>query len=241
MTIRRAPTFFRDETHPQARACASCEVRRSALFGALDVESLERIHERIEAPDLKPGERIYSTGDAGRALFTIRAGIVRFERVSVGGTRRIVRLAGRGDLIGQEALLPQPYADDAVACTTVQLCRIPRSLVGTLAEPTLFHELMTRWQRALDDAQAWSASLATGEARRRVLALLRLLQRYAGDDGCIWLPRRDDMGDMLDMTVETASRQISRMRREGLIEVRPGQTARVDAVKLERALAELER
>ena len=92
---------------------------------------------------------------------TIRSGLVRFERTTERGDRRIVRLAGRGDLIGQEALLQRPYADRAVSCTPVQLCRIPRTLVDELGREggDLPRELMSRWQRALDAAEAWVAEL----------------------------------------------------------------------------------
>ena len=42
-----------------------------------------------------------------------------------------LRLAGQGELIGQEALLNQPYADEAVACTPVQL--MPVSALAMMA------------------------------------------------------------------------------------------------------------
>jgi CRP/FNR family transcriptional regulator, anaerobic regulatory protein len=242
MLMPHKPLYLRDDSHPQALACAACEVRRSALFGALDTAALERVHVHIAAPLVAPGDRVYARGAAGGAVFTIRAGIVRFERITPGGTRRIVRLAGRGDLIGTEALLKQPYRDDAVACTEVQLCRIPQTLVDDLggAQVGLHRELMARWQQALDEAAAWSADLSTGAARLRMLKMLVLLCRHRDDDGLIWLPRRDEIGDMLDMTFETASRQVSRLRREGILESLPPRGARVDAGRLTAALAAAE-
>jgi CRP/FNR family transcriptional regulator, anaerobic regulatory protein len=239
MLMKSVPLYLQDDSHPQARVCAACEVRRSALFGALDAASLDRIHTHIAAPLLGPDERIFGRGDPGTAVYTVRSGIVRFERVTEGGDRRIVRLAGRGDLIGQEALLQQPYADEAVACTAVPLCRIPRTLVDQLGQGgnALLLELMRRWQQALEQSESWVADLATGAAQRRVLKLLALLDRLADEAGLIWLPRRDDMGAMLDMTVETASRVISRLRREGTIAVQPPRHARLDRDRLAAALA----
>jgi len=242
MLTRTLPLYLQDTTHPQAQVCGSCEVRRNALFGALDAASLERIHAHIASPTLAAEERIYARGSHGGVVYTLRSGIVRFERVTEGGARRIVRVAGRGDLIGQEALLREPYRDDAVACTPVALCRIPVPLVERLgeAEAALLRELMRRWQVALDDAESWSAELTAGPARRRVLKLLQLLQRHADDEQRIWLPRRDQMGDMLDMTVETASRVISRLRREGVLERLPPQQARLHAARAAAALEALD-
>jgi CRP/FNR family transcriptional regulator len=232
------PLYRQHDRHPQAQACAACEVRRSALFGALDDEGLDRIHTHIVSLSLEADQTVYDRGTAGLAVYTIRAGLVRFERTTERGDRRIVRLAGRGDLIGQEALLQRPYADEAVACTPVQLCRIPRALVDELsrAQGSLPRELMQRWQVALDAAEAWVADLSTGPARRRLLRLLLRLADYPDTAGLIWLPRRDEIGAMLDMTLETASRLVSALRREGVLELAPNRSARLDPAALQRAL-----
>ncbi|MBT9499629.1 MAG: Crp/Fnr family transcriptional regulator [Burkholderiaceae bacterium] len=232
------PIYRQDGAHPQALACAACEVRSQALFGVLDDSGLDRIHTQIASVTLHPDAPVYDRGTAGLAVFTIREGLVRFERSSEHGDRRIVRIAGRGDLIGQEALLNRPYGDDAVACTEVQLCRIPRALIDQLAQgrDELPRELMLRWQRALDAAEAWVSDLSTGPARRRLLYLLRRLAEHAGADDTIWLPRREEIGAMLDMTIETASRLVSALRREGVLTLLPGRSAVLDRGALRKAL-----
>lgn len=233
------PLHIPDHWPAQARECARCTVRESALFGALDADALALLHDDIGALRVAPGERIYARGEPVTSVYTVREGMVRFEQVTAGGDRRIVRLAGPGDLIGQEALLQRPCAEEAVACTEVRLCRIPRQVVERLgqAQPALWRELMQRWQRALELAEAWVADLTTGAARRRVLKLLELLAGHADAEGRIWMPRRPEMGAMLDMTVETASRIVSRLRREGVLELLPPRHARLDAPALARALA----
>lgn len=232
------PIYRQDGVHPQVLACGACEVRSKALFGVLDGAGLDRIHTQIASMTLLPDATVYDRGTAGLAVFTIREGLVRFERSSEHGDRRIVRIAGRGDLIGQEALLHRPYGDDAVACTEVHLCRIPRALIDELAQgrDELPRELMLRWQCALDAAEAWVSDLSTGPARRRVLHLLRRLGDHAGADGTIWLPRREEIGAMLDMTFETASRVVSALRREGVLALAPGRSAVLDRAALRKAL-----
>lgn len=241
MLMKTAPLYLRsadDASHPQARACASCAVRKDALFGALDAQGLERIHAHIASPSLQADERIFTQGQTAAALYTIRNGIVRFERAASDGARRILRLAGRGDLIGQEALLLQPYNDDAVACTPVELCRIPQHLVQDLAagESAVTRELMTRWQHALQEATRWADDLRSGNARRRVLQLLRVLSRHPDEQDRIWLPRREEMADMLDLTVETASRCVSQLRREHVIQTLPPRHALLNAALLAQAV-----
>jgi CRP/FNR family transcriptional regulator len=233
------PLYRQDDSHPQARVCAACEVRRSALFGALDAAGLDQIHSHIASLSLAPGDTIYQRGEQGAAVYTVRSGVVRFERVTERGDRRIVRLAGPGDLIGQESVVLRVHGDDAVACTEVELCRIPCHLLSEMSarEPALLHELMSRWQRALDSAEAWVTDLTTGPARRRVLRLLLKLCDYTSAQGDIWLPAREEMGAMLDMSVETASRLISALRREGVLQTPGLRTVRVERDVLARTLA----
>jgi len=238
MLMKTVPLRLKPDSHPQARACAACAVRGSALFGVLGERAIARIHADIDAPALPAETRIYGRGEPGTAVYTVRSGIVRFQRVTEDGERRIVRLAGPGDLIGQEALLQQPYADEAVACTPVQLCRIPREMVAELAQAdgALMQELMRRWQQALEQAGAWAAELTTGVARRRVLKLLGELSRLTDDGHEIWMPRREDMGAMLGLTVETTSRMISRLRREGVLASLSQRRAVLDPVALAAAM-----
>jgi CRP-like cAMP-binding protein len=221
-----------------AQSCADCPVRSEALFGVLGSGTVERAGEGVESVRLLPGQRVYAQGFIGGSLFTVREGIVRFERVTEAGDRRIVRLAGRGGLIGQEALLHQGYADEAVACTEVQVCRIPKAVVERLAvrEPTLHRELMRRWQSSLEAAEEWTAELTSGTTRRRVLQLVARLAELAGPSDCIWLPPRHEMGVMLDMAFETASRVIGQLRRERILETYFPAGARVDRALLAQAL-----
>jgi CRP/FNR family transcriptional regulator, anaerobic regulatory protein len=205
--------------NPQARVCLDCSVRRHALFGMLDAHTLHEIHWRIADLHFTVGQNVYAAGEAGPAAYTVREGVVRLERLGERGERHIVRLAGRGDLIGMEALLGQTYATTAVACTPVKTCRLPRALVEEMAErePAIVRGLMQRWQAALDDTDEWLTELLTGSARWRMLRLLLKLSEYGESNGRVWLPTRQEMGAMLGMTVETASRLVSQLRREGVL------------------------
>ena len=218
-------------------ACSICAVRSRALFSSVPEGQLERAAAAVTHLRFEPGETVFAQGDTAGAVFTLRRGIVRFERASSDGQRRIMRLAGVGSLIGQEAMVRRPYAEDAVACTPVEVCRIPRAAVEDFGarEPAILRELMQRWQAALEAAGEWTAELTRGTARRRVLKLLDQLQQLASE-GEIWLPSRPEMADMLGIATETASRVVSRLRREGVIVGATVGHARLDAQRLASAL-----
>lgn len=226
----------------QAAGCGSCLVRSQALFSALPEAHLEQASSSVSHVTLEPGDPVYLYGAPGAAVFTVRSGIVRFERVTAAGGRRIVRLAGQGTLLGQEALVRSPYADDVIACTRVEVCRIPRPSVEHLAQknPHLVRELMLRWHAALDASHHWTAELACGSARSRMLRLLEVLVQLSCGREHVWLPSRLEMSDMLDLAEETSSRQVARLRSEGVIRsLRPG-VATIDNLKLRQALQKVQ-
>ncbi len=226
--------------HPQAQVCLACGVRQFALFGVLDEVALQSIHHRIADLTLQPGDHLFDGEEPGGAVYTLRSGVLRLERSSESGERRILRLAGRTDLVGLESLLGQTYASDAVACTAVKACRIPKALIEELwsGHPELARDLMKRWQRALDDAEEWLTELARGSARHRMLRLLLKLSEFGDQDGAVWLPTRQEMGAMLDLTFETASRVLSAFRKEGVLRVLDSRTASLSMPHLLAALNE---
>ncbi len=202
--------------------CRNCLIRSSALFGGLTEQDFEQMHEPVEQVDMKPGQVLYKVGDAGHHLFTIRSGLIKLVQYLPDGTQRIVRLVRSTDVLGLEIMVGQHYEHEAVVLRASELCRYPKEAVTRRSQsnPTLHKDLMARWQKALTDADAWLTQLSTGSAKKRMAnLLLRLI-----DDGTTecHLFSREDIGSILSITVETASRTISEFKRLGLLkEIRP--------------------
>ena len=203
--------------------CRNCALRTTVLFGGLEESDFDRIHDPIDQFDLKPGMALYQTGDHGDYMYTVRSGALKLVQYLPDGGQRIVRIARTTDVIGLEALLGEGYQHDAVALQRSEVCRFPTRVVKELGRdsPKLHQELMTRWQRALTEADAWLTELSTGSARQRVARLLLRLVRDRESSECT-LFSREDMGAMLGITTETASRTIAGFKRESLlVESRP--------------------
>lgn len=202
--------------------CRNCLIRSSALFSGLTEQDFEQMHEPVEQVNMKPGQILYKVGDAGHHLFTIRSGLIKLVQYLPDGTQRIVRLVRSTDVLGLEILVGQHYEHEAVVLRASELCRYPKEAVTRLSQsnPVLHKDLMTRWQKALTDADAWLTQLSTGSAKKRMAnLLLRLLED--GTDEC-HLFSREDIGSILSITIETASRTISEFKRLGLMkEIRP--------------------
>ena len=198
--------------------CLNCAIRSSALFSGLTEKDFESIHDPVEQMTLEPGNVLYKVGDPGHHLFTVRTGLLKLVQYLPDGAQRIVRLVRSTDVLGLEMMVGQHYEHEAVVLRTTELCRYPKDAVSSLSQnnPVLHKDLMTRWQKALSEADAWITKLSTGSARKRMANLLLRLTETEGSTEC-YLLSREDMGSILSMTIETASRTISEFKRTGLI------------------------
>ncbi len=198
--------------------CRSCGIRDMVLFADLNEQDFSQIHAPIDDLVFPADAVLYSEGAQALGVFTLRKGMVKLVRSTADGRERIVRVLRPGDVIGLEALATMHYDSEAVAMVQTSVCRIPLSVMHHLSaqSPRLHLRLMQKWQQALKSADDWLAELNFGTARQRV-AGLALKMRDEDRPQFTSFFARDDMGAMLDLKLETVSREISGLVREGLI------------------------
>ena len=193
-------------------------MRDMALFSDLRDEDFDRIHAPIDDLAWAAQETLFTEGERAPGILTVRQGMVKLVRVSSDGRERIVRVLRPGDVAGLEALGSGHYGSEAVALTDVAVCRIPLDVIHSLSasSPRLHLRLMQKWQAALQEADDWLAALNFGTARQRVANLTLKMMGHPESDQ-VTLFARDDMGAMLDLQLETVSREVSHMVREGVL------------------------
>lgn len=200
------------------------------LFADLNEQDFGLIHAPIDDLEFHAGQALYAEGQAALGVFTLRKGMVKLVRVTADGRQRIVRVLRPGDVVGLESLATAHYVNEAVALTYVSVCRIPLAVMQTLNanSPRIHKRLMETWQRALREADDWLAEVNFGTARQRVCSFI-LKMRSTADPTQTTLFGRDDMGAMMDLKLETVSREISALVRQGVIEPldRQGRSYRV--------------
>ena len=211
-----ADSHFREAWAGTAN-CAHCPTRDLSLFANVPAKDLEPESCPVNHYKFAHGDTVYRSGERGHDLFCLRSGLLKLERFLPDGSKRIVRLVRPNDIFGLEVLLKPSYRHDAVILQDAMLCRLNSALVHDLAEknPQLHHDIMDRWQAALDEADDWLTELVSGHARQRVA---RLLIRLADQNAQCSLLSREDMGALLSVTTETASRAVAEFKRAGLIE-----------------------
>lgn len=201
--------------------CQGCGIRDLALFADLEEQDFRLIHLPIEELQYDPTAILYNAGDRARAVLTLQVGLVKLVQYLSDGSQRIVRLLRPGDTIGLEATVQDTYEHTAIALRRAVTCRIPVEVVKRLSQetPRLHGQLMQRWHRNVKQADDWLTGLSTGSAKARVARFLLNIPKEVGPDGTpiCELLSREDIGAMLGVTTETASRMIAELKRAGVI------------------------
>ena len=158
-TLEEFQAFFPSEM------CVSCPTRDIALFANVTPEDLHDMAAPIHSEVIEKGDKLYSVGESADYLYTLHDGVLKLFQELPTGEQRIVRLLKRGDLAGIEAVTSgSQYQHDAIAMTTVRVCKIPAEIVINFSTKSLdLHaNLMEKWQKALATSDTWLTKLSTG-------------------------------------------------------------------------------
>lgn len=200
-----------------APRCPACRLQSTAACGGL---GLNHRHGPWALEDLRllSGDGLIEAGAYLDAAITVRTGVLKLERVTSQGERRILRLVGPGETIGLECLNGRPAAASAIALTDAAVCRLPATALRhwQASDPQGARRLLDQQSLALDATYHWAAEMQTGPLRQRLLRLLLECARLFNGPRIV-LPSREDIGAMLGVTLETASRGVSNLRRSGVL------------------------
>jgi CRP-like cAMP-binding protein len=180
-------------------------------------EDFKLVHMPVEDITLPKRGTLYNSGDQAQSIYTLRSGLVKLVHYLPDGNQRVVRLVRPGGTIGLEAIVSDCFTHHAEAIQDSQLCRIPIAVIEKLdrESPRLHKQVLNRWHQAVMDSDNWLTQMSTGTARERVARLCLFLNDP--ETGTCQLPGREDIGAMLGITTETASRIIADFRRADLL------------------------
>jgi CRP-like cAMP-binding protein len=216
----------------QAEKCQQCGIRELVLFADLQRDDFNLLHLPIDDIELQAGDFLYKEKEAAKFVYTIRSGLLKQVRYLANGSYRVIRLLRQGDLAGIEALNGLPYLHHTITLQDTSVCRIPVEDIEQLNHKSshLYKRLTTHWQKVQNDADIWLTELTVGNSRKRVANLLIYLASNSANDS-FYLPTREDIGALLAITTETASRIIAEFKRLGLLQTQR-YTAKADILKL---------
>jgi|SRR5579872_1191490 len=203
----------------------SVRVASDVLRGFAGRQRIETTHE-VGNPLTALGTRvqfgarsaIVREGEAADWLFRLTDGVVKLHRLLPDGRCQIVGLLFAGDFLGIDREGAVPYSASAVGRVAAE--RYPRRAVDRLCDSSaLAAGLLLRWaSHELLAAQDQILLLGRKTPREKLASFLLGVSRRQRNPAVIRLPMtRTDIADYLGITLETVSRSMARLRRDGLI------------------------
>ena len=187
---------------------------------------------------IEPGVELVGDSESVESFSNVLAGVVKLTKTLSDGRQQIVGLQFAPDFIGRPFKIES--ALNAEAATEVSLCSFPKSAVERMMKesPELEHRLLRQTLRELDEARDWMVTLGRKTAGEKVASFLLLIARNidptAVPDGgttSFDLPlTRADIADFLGLTIETVSRQLTKLRAEGVIRIEHNRHVAVDDI-----------
>ncbi len=206
-------------------ACAVCGARQQGICMALRAADLWKFSNVTRRRKYREGETIAFEEDEVVDYANVVSGSIKLSKLLHDGRQQIVGLQFAPEFIGR------PFSDTvkvtAEAATDVELCVFPRAEFEKMLieRPDFEHRLHMQTLQQLDEARQWMVTLGRKTAQEKVASFLLLLARHLGkpvqdhpQSKSFSLPlKRADIADFLGLTIETVSRQMTKMRKANVI------------------------
>lgn len=208
--------------------CAQCSVREAAICESLSAEDLEALNRIGRHRTIERGQALIWQGDESVLVGNVIEGVLKLSASTADGREQTLGIMFPSDFIGRP--FGPTTAHSIVALTNTRVCTFPRSAFDEFAgeHPELEHKLLRRTLTELDRTRQWMMLLGRKSATKRVAAFLvemaRRLPRVENDIAPSNAIRfelpfgRQDIADLLGLTIETVSRQITRLRDDEIID-----------------------
>lgn len=211
-------------------ACDTCVVRNRAICSALDAGELAVLNSISRRRSLSPGESLMWEGEDSILVANVIDGVLKLSTGTEDGREQIVGVVYPSDFIGRP--FSSTTGHGVTALTEAQVCVFTRRDFDAFARehPALEHKLLQRTLGELDRTRRWMLLLGRKSAGERVASFLLEMSERLVEQGCqgthdhplarFTLPfSRQQVADVLGLTIETVSRQFTRLKSEALIDL----------------------
>ena len=216
--------------------CVDCDVRRMAVCSALDDGDLGALEAIMTSKKLDANEMLVEEGDPKRRVFSLTSGMLRIYTSLPDGRRQIAGFLVPGDYLGLAD--DDVYSQSAEAVVPSVLCAFSSKEMEALmvSFPRLrerLHQMTREALRTARDNQLVLGRLAPVEKLASFLLVLAARAEKRGEKANLvhLAMNRTDIADYLGLTIETVSRQITKLRKDGVIVVENNRHVTVADIK----------
>lgn len=223
-----------------AKKCQDCPIRHQAICALCEPAELSALERINTYRTYVEGEPVMWAGDDAHFVATVIDGYATISKTMHDGRRQTLGLLLPSDFIGRPDRAHASF--DVTAQSTLTLCCFRRADFARIVRgtPRIGQRLLEMTLDELDSAREWMLLLGRKTAREKVASLLAIFarrvanRRAAGEVGALTLRlpmTREQMADYLGITIETVSRQMSALKREGVIALPEARTMIVADVR----------
>jgi CRP/FNR family transcriptional regulator len=216
--------------------CRSCEARHGGVCGVLTPQQLGELSKHSTRRLVEAGSEVVGQGERINSYSNILKGVIKLSKMLSDGRQQIVGLQFAPDFVGR------PFHSEstlsAEAATDTEVCLFPKTVVERLVNEsnTLGHQLHAQALKELDEARDWMLTLGRKTAQEKVASFLYLIATHLdperGETRAYELPlSRADIADFLGLTIETVSRQMTKLRKDGIIQIENNRHVTVPAME----------
>jgi len=211
--------------------CDTCVVRNRAICSSLNSEELHALNAIGRTRTVGAGESLIWEGEDSVLVANVIEGVLKLSTNTEDGREQIVGVVYPSDFIGR------PFGGTAghgvTALTDARVCVFSRRDFDAFARehPGLEHKLLERTLGELDRTRRWMLLLGRKSASEKIASFLLEMADRMGEAGCksdftdpnrrtiALLFSRQQIADVLGLTIETVSRQFTRLRSQGIVEL----------------------
>jgi CRP/FNR family transcriptional regulator len=206
--------------------CVECPIRHRAVCSRCDAAELHKLEQIKYYRSYQAGQTVIWSGDRMDFVASVVSGIATLTQTLEDGRRQMVGLLLPSDFVGRPGRATAAY--DVTATTDLVMCCFRKRPFEELmlSTPHVAQRLLEMTLDELDAAREWMLLLGRKTAREKIASLLAIIARR---DATLRLraPKgplvfdlpltREEMADYLGLTLETVSRQMSALKRDGVI------------------------
>ena len=210
---------------PNIRTCSDCPIRYNAVCSKCEPDEMDLLENIKYYRSYAAGQSVFFAGDPLEFVASIVSGVASLTRTMPDGRVQMVGLLLPADFMGRPNR--ETIETDIIAETDLMLCCFRRKPFEKLITdtPHVGQRLLEMTLDELDAAREWMLVLGRKTAREKIASLLhmiatRMVKLSPGADRQVSfiLPlTRETMANYLGLTIETVSRQMSALKKDGII------------------------
>ncbi|KPM31241.1 Transcriptional regulator, Crp/Fnr family [Croceitalea dokdonensis DOKDO 023] len=202
-------------------------------------EELKKVSDSKTTKVLKKGEALFEEGEKLNGVYCVRGGVSKLSKLSPNGKDQIVKLATKGEVMGQRAIIAEEASNlSAVAVSDMEVCFIPKDSIATTLQknPNFTMEVLRHMAHDLKEADDVIVNMSQKTVKQRIAEAFLYLKNNFGEteEGFLKLTlSREDIANVVGTATESAIRIISEFKKKGLIRSSGKQIGIVDERKLQ--------